>query len=90
MVGSPTPVGDDGVEEDFGFNYNFSIDIIMKTETLIIIAALLIIIYLLFRNLSYTTPTAPVVIRSPTFLTPPPLGGGPGPMPLPISFRMRR
>ena len=42
----------------------------MKTENILIILALFVVIFLLFSNFSVATPTAPIVFQTPSFLSP--------------------
>ena len=41
----------------------------MKTENILIILALFVVIFLLFSNFSVATPTAPIVFQTPSFLS---------------------
>jgi hypothetical protein len=54
----------------------------MKTENILIILALFVVIFLLFSNFSATTPT-PIVFQTPSFLSPS-IGRGPRPCPFPF------
>jgi len=54
----------------------------MKTENILIILALVVVILLLFSNFSVTKPT-PIVFQTPAFLSPY-IGDGPRPCPFPF------
>ena len=53
----------------------------MKTENILIILALFVVIFLLFSNFSVATPTAPIVFQTPSFLS---NSFDEGPQPCPI------
>ena len=53
----------------------------MKSENSLMILALFVAILLLFSNFSATTPTAPIVFQTPSFLSP---SIGPNPCPFPF------
>ena len=55
----------------------------MKTENILIIVALFVVILLLFSNFSVETPTAPIVFQTPSFLS---NSFDDGPQPCPFPF----
>jgi len=55
----------------------------MKTENILIILALFVVIFLLFSNFSVATPTAPIVFQTPSFLS---NSFDEGPQPCPFPF----